>query len=220
MPNQPVPAAKASARRKRRSSAEVADRIIEAAAEEFGQHGYSGATTAAIARRAEVTEAQIFRFYASKQELFRAAIFQPLNRHFAEFMARVAAQENPAVTRRDEARAYIRELQDLIEGNSRMLMSLIVASAYSPEATEGPDEIEGLRQYFARGAEMMAGKAGAQATVSPRLMVRVSFAAVLANVVFRDWLFPPGVGTDEEIRESIVDFVIDGIRATDSTIDG
>ena len=61
-------------RRKRRSSEEVADRILEAAAEEFETAGYSGATTAAIARRAEVTEAQIFRFYGSKQELFRAAI--------------------------------------------------------------------------------------------------------------------------------------------------
>jgi hypothetical protein len=43
--------------------------------------------------------------------------------------------------------------------------------------------------------------------------VRVSFAAVLANLMFRDWLFPPGIASDTEIREAIAAFVIEGIEA-------
>lgn len=218
MPKQQTKSGTPAPRRKRRSSEEVADLILEAAAAEFSESGYSGATTAAIAKRASVTEAQIFRFYGSKQELFRAAIFQPLNRHFSEFRSRMIGDAQAVGTLREQAEAYIRELQDLIEDNSRMLMSLIVASAYSPEATGGPNEIEGLREYFARGTAMMASRQSRDATVSPRLMVRVSFAAVLASVMFRDWLFPADIGSDEEIREAIVDFVIDGIRATDKDI--
>ena len=202
-------------RRKRRSSEEVADRILEAAGEEFELAGYSGATTAAIARRAEVTEAQIFRFYQSKQELFRAAIFTPLNRHFAEFHAANVAIPGDSGSMREMARRYICELQDFMEQHSRMLMSLIVASAYSPESTDGVGELEGLRAYFNQGTAVMSKRVGKEAKVDPRLMVRVSFVAVLASLMFKDWLFPKGLASDEEIREAIVDFVIDGIRAND-----
>ncbi len=61
------------------------DRIIRAAADEFKASGFTGATTAAIARNAEVTEAQLFRYFASKAELFRESVFKPLNQHFLDF---------------------------------------------------------------------------------------------------------------------------------------
>lgn len=203
-------------RRKRRTTEEVAERILEAAVEEFELAGYSGATTAAIARRAEVTEAQIFRFYQSKQELFRAAIFTPLNRHFSEFHERNMAPVGDSGSMREMARLYINELQDFMDQHSRMLMSLIVASAYSPDTTESVGELEGLRAYFEQGTAVMTRRVGEEAKVDPRLMVRVSFAAVLASQMFKDWLFPKGLASDEDIREAIVDFVIDGIRANEA----
>lgn len=201
------------ARRRRRSSGEVADRILEAAAEEFEQSGYSGATTAAIARRAEVTEAQIFRFHASKQELFHAAIFTPLNRHFADFHARTSAL--PAADRdgKDLARDYIRELQAFMASHSRMFLSLVVANAYSPDATKGIDALEGLQAYFEKGEAMMAARLEEPARVAPGLMVRVSFAAVLANLMFRDWLFPAGMADEDELSDAIAAFVIEGVEA-------
>lgn len=202
-------------RRKRRSSEEVADRILEAAAEEFENAGYSGATTAAIARRAEVTEAQIFRFYGSKQELFRAAIFKPLNRHLMDFHAANQVPLGDPQTMREMARRYIGELQDFMAQHSRMFMSLVVASAYSPEATNPVSEMEGLRAYFAQGAEVMTRRVGEGAKIDPQLMVRVSFVAVLASLMFKDWLFPPGMASEEEIRDAIAGFVIDGIMANE-----
>jgi len=202
-------------RRKRRSSEEVADRILEAAAEEFEIAGYSGATTAAIARRAEVTEAQIFRFYGSKQELFRAAIFKPLNRHLVAFHEANRAPLGDPRTMREMARRYIGELEDFVAQHSRMFMSLIVASAYSPEATNPVSDMEGLRAYFEQGAKVMTSRVGERAPVDPRLMVRVSFVAVLASLMFKDWLFPAGMASEEEIREAIADFVIDGIMVNE-----
>jgi AcrR family transcriptional regulator len=202
-------------RRKRRSSEEVADRILDAAAEEFEIAGYAGATTAAIARRAEVTEAQIFRFYGSKQELFRAAIFKPLNRHLVAFHEANQAPLGDRQTMREMARRYIGELQDFMAQHSRMFMSLIVASAYSPEATNPVSEMEGLRAYFEQGASVMTSRVGDSAPVDPKLMVRVSFVAVLASLMFKDWLFPAGMASDEDIREAIAEFVIDGIMANE-----
>lgn len=210
-----------STRRPRRSSQEVVERILEAAAVEFEQSGYSGATTAAIARRAEVTEAQIFRSFASKQALFRAAIFGPLNRHFEDFQSRIEGSlgvtDGVPGPGHDLAHQYIDELQGFMADHSRMFMSLIVASAYGTGG-EGDDagnvaEMEGLRAYFDRGTALMKARAGGEAKVPPELMVRVSFAAVLANLMFRDWLFPAGIATDAQIREAIAAFVIEGIEA-------
>jgi AcrR family transcriptional regulator len=206
-------AVQAAPRRKRRTSEEVADRILEAAAEEFETAGYSGATTAAIARRAEVTEAQIFRFYGSKQELFRAAIFKPLNRHMMAFHTANQPEPGDSQSMREMARRYICELQDFVEQHSRMFMSLIVATAYSPEATNPVSDMEGLRAYFAQGTALMTQRMGQNPPVDPKLMVRVSFVAVLASLMFKDWLFPPGMTSEEEIRDAIVQFVIDGIMA-------
>ena len=71
-------------RRAKRSSEEIMQRLIAAAQDEFKRSGFMGATTAAIARKAEITEAQLFRYFSSKAELFREAVFEPLNRHFAD----------------------------------------------------------------------------------------------------------------------------------------
>jgi AcrR family transcriptional regulator len=213
MPKPKVAAEPSPARRRRRSAEEILDRILSAAASEFEQHGYSGATTAAIARRADVTEAQIFRLFDSKGELYREAVFQPLNRHFAEFQARNLADAESGEPAGVLARRYINELQDFMGEHSGMLMSLIVAQAYSQTSAESLTDIEGLKAYFEQGRATMEARTGAAAKVRPELMVRVSFAAVLASVMFKDWLFPPGMATDAEIREAIVDFTIDGVGA-------
>lgn len=202
-----------AARRKRRSTQEVRDRVIEAAGVEFERHGYSGATTAAIARRAEVTEAQIFRCFASKADLFRTAIFDPLNRHFADFQARQRAAADRPLSVREGAREYITELQDFIGQHSGMLMSLVVAKAHAQDPTEGGTGLDGLLEYFDRGAAMMRKRVGDGQKVPPEMMVRVSFAAVLGCVLFKDWMFPPGLADDDAIGEATIDFVLDGLSA-------
>ncbi len=215
MDSEPTPAD--TAKRKRRSPKEVRERVIDAAGEEFELHGYSGATTAAIARRAEVTEAQIFRYFTSKADLYRTAIFEPLNRHFADFQARQQANVED-VSKREGARRYITELQEFIGQHSGMLMSLVVAKAYAQDPTEGGSGLDGLREYFDRGAAMMRKRSSGEPKVAPEMMVRVSFAAVLGCVLFNDWMFPPGVAEDGVIREATLDFVLDGLNANNSYI--
>lgn len=216
-PAEPPPAGPPAAapRRRRRSSEEVADLILDAAAVEFEAGGFAGATTAAIARRAGVTEAQIFRFWPTKQHLFRAAIFKPLNEHFARFHARHTVPPGDELSMREAARVYITELQDFMEQHARMLMSLIVADAYSPGTTGGVADMGGLADYFAMGTRIMESRVGTDLPVDAALMVRVSFAAVLANVLFKDWLFPRGLASEQAIRDAVIEFVIDGIRANE-----
>jgi AcrR family transcriptional regulator len=200
-------------RRRRRTPDELMDLLLQAAGEEFERHGYAGATTAAIARRASVTEAQLFRYFRSKAELFRKAIFKPLNQHFIDFNARHLAAVGDVSSMREKANLYIEELQAFAATHSRMLLSLLVAQTYTPGDTRGVADIDSLESYFKRGAAMMARRTDSGTRVDPQLMVRVSFAAVLACVMFKDWIFPPGLASDARINAAVQDFVIDGINA-------
>ncbi len=197
----------------RRTPALIRDLIMTAAGEEFEALGQARATTAGIARRAGVTEAQIFRYFGSKAALFRAAIFEPLGRHFAEFQARGDADGADLATR---TRQYVTELSVFMETHSRMLLSLVVAGAYDPDGAAGLAGLAGLGGYFAQGAALMrhriADTPGAAGT-DPEVMVRVSFAALLGTSLLGEWMFPPGLADEMAIREAVIDFVIGGLSA-------
>lgn len=199
------------ARKQRRAPGEIRERILRGAGEEFKTFGYAGATTLNIARRADVTEAQLFRYFGSKSVLFREAVFEPLVQHFDAFDAKHKVDAAGGGDIRENARLYISELQQFIGEHSKMLMSLVVAQTYAPFTMPGVGEIDSLQSYFARGAALMAKNSPGKAKVEPKLMVRTSFAAVLSCVLFKDWMFPAGLASEEEVREAVIDFVIDGI---------
>ena len=107
---------------------------------------------------------------------------------------------------------YITELQQFIDDHSRLLLSLVVAQIFTAGSLKGVGEIDSLRAYFERGAAMMSNRVDKDPQVDPAFLVRVSFAAVLGCVMFKDWIFPPGLASDDEISAAIIDFVIDGIN--------
>ncbi|WP_317929623.1 TetR/AcrR family transcriptional regulator [Halioxenophilus sp. WMMB6] len=200
-------------RRKRRTPEEIMERLLSAASEEFMQFGFAGATTAAIARRADVTEAQLFRYFNSKGDIFQAAIFAPLGRLLESFTERYAVHIKPTDNIRSVVRSYIMDLLAFIRQHSKMFLSLIVAEAYASDKAQGVSGLQGLHLYFERGAKAMESRLGEQTPVNAQLMVRVSFAAVLACVLFKDWIFPENLATAEQIDNAIIAFVIDGINA-------
>lgn len=199
------------AKRTRRSRDDILNRIVKAAREEFNRSGFAGATTAAIARRAEVTEAQLFRYFGSKSNLFRETIFKPVDQHFLQFITQHMPEIRNAPSTAQMTDLYATELQRFIRENSGMLASLVMAQTYD----SGPESpgINSLHTYFDRGAAMMTQRLQDRARVDPRLTVRVVFGAVLASVMFKDWLFPAGLATDEEITGAVNDFIKEGIRA-------
>lgn len=200
-------------RRQRRTSEEIIDRLIEAACDEFEHNGYAGAKTAAIARKAGVAEALIFSNFGSKAKLFQDAIFKPLNRHFLDFHSTHPVDTSDKKAMERGARQYIEELQEFVERHSRMLMSLFVAQLYAPDNLGGLSHIQGLHDYFSRATAMATDRLVEPAKIHPRLIARVSFATILACIIFRDLLFPKGLATRDEIRAAISDFLMDGLSA-------
>lgn len=73
-----------SDRPQRFTSSERRDSILEAARLVFVRKGYAGARTKRIAKEAGINEALIYRHFQSKEELFDAAVMEPLESWAAE----------------------------------------------------------------------------------------------------------------------------------------
>jgi AcrR family transcriptional regulator len=198
------------ARRKRRSSEDILSRIVRAATAEFKRNGYSGTTTAMIARKADVTEAQLFRYFGSKANLFRETIFKPLDQQFDAFAKKhVVGKAEHAGVVADLANT---EMQKFISEHIAMLTSLVVVQIYDAGVAHGVGKIDSLSTFFNHSADLMK-KILPKPEVPPDLMVRLPFATVLAAVMFKDWIFPPGLASDKDIQDAINTFVREGISA-------
>jgi AcrR family transcriptional regulator len=203
----------ATAKRKRRSAPDLLERIVQAAAGEFKRLGFAGTATAAIARKADVTEAQLFRYFGSKSNLFRETIFQPLDEHFLNFLRQHMRDSGGPLDGRQMSSLYTSELQHFISKHSQLLTSLVVAQTYDAGTAHGVGKINSLATYFQHGAAMMRQRIPGTPKYDPRLMVRIAFVSVLACIMFRDWIFPADLASDEQIEAAINAFVMEGVGA-------
>ncbi len=58
----------------RSTAAERRDEVLDAAMIEFADHGFEGASTENIARRAGISQPYLFRLFGTKKELFKATV--------------------------------------------------------------------------------------------------------------------------------------------------
>lgn len=200
-------------RRQRRSTEEIINLLIEAACDEFESNGYEKAKTAAIAQKAGVTEALIFSNFGSKAKLFHDSIFKPLEQHFLQFQATHPVDPKDVEGLREGTQQYILELQQFIGRHSKMLRSVVAAQMYTSNDVQDLSQVEGLHDYFSRAAALAMNRLSENPKIHPKLMTRVSFATILACILFKDWLFPEGLASEGEISTAISDFVMDGLSA-------
>ena len=65
--------------------------ILAAAAGVFGERGYIGATTDAVAKASGVSQPYVVRMFGTKAALFQAVLERSLDRLIAEFRTEIAA---------------------------------------------------------------------------------------------------------------------------------
>jgi len=109
--------------------------ILAAAERLFRQDGFSRASMETIARKAQVSTATLYRYYASKEDLFEAVASETMNR----LELNLSPNSNPASGLTELARAYARLLS---EPDIRGLFRMIVAEC-------GRDEELAARFYTA-----------------------------------------------------------------------
>ncbi len=161
-----------------------------------------------------MAEALIFNNFGSKSKLFHASIFKPLNDHLAEFYStHMTDAPQDREIREQGTREYIEELERFIDKHSRKFLSLFFEQTYG-HTDHGLDEIEGIQEYLSFAASISRNHGTNKAPRIPaHIMARLSFGAIFSCVIFREWLFPAGVASKQEIFSSLTDFVIDGLNA-------
>ena len=85
-------------RRPRRDTVRRRSEIVSAARQVFLRNGLAGARTKEIALAAGVTEGVMYRYFATKEELFEAAIIEPLEEFFERLLPMEAGAINAATT--------------------------------------------------------------------------------------------------------------------------
>lgn len=105
--------------------------ILAAATREFADHGYAGATTAGISRRAGVTQPLVHHHFGSKQGLWEAvleALFQEFHEAMSQAMSEVEGADR--VTRLE----HLLRASVLFNGGHPELSRIIHAESSSGEA--------------------------------------------------------------------------------------
>lgn len=197
-------------RRPRRSTEEITGRLLDAAVHEFAANGYAGARTAAIAQRAGVVEPLLFKYFGSKANLFERAIFQTLDRHYRNFVENDPADAAGGDGWEEQTREYIGQQQDFLRENARLFMSLVVHESFDAEGGHGVEGMSGLQEFLDKMAEFADTRVADPSVTDAKLIARISFASLLACVLFRDWLFPKNIAPEHKIRSAVIDFVLKG----------
>jgi AcrR family transcriptional regulator len=154
-------------------------RILAAACDEFGTHGFAAATVDRIARRARVNKAMIYYHFSSKRALYTCIIrdvFTPITEKVRIAMAEDAPPEKKlerlidAIVRSIDASTYFLPifLREIADGGSHL----------------GPEELSLLAGLFAAisGTIAEGGKQGVFQPVHPAL---AHFTLIGPLVMFR-----------------------------------
>lgn len=118
---------------------EIRARILAAGLEVFARQGYEGTPMSAIAEEAGLGAASLYRYYASKAELFDAAITRELATEFERLLElRVRALgEQPSSTPFSPNRDYGREMLDFWLANRLAVVVLLDRAGGTPYAHYG-----------------------------------------------------------------------------------
>jgi AcrR family transcriptional regulator len=182
------PAAKPAGVR-RRDPAGSRAAILAAARTAFAEQGYAGATIRGIARRAGVTHGLVVMHFASKEQLFLAAV--PGHRELSEVLA-----GDPALLPERVAAAYVKRMEE--DPADDPLVALLRSAASNVDAA--------TRLYAAMQANSLAlyrevlpgGDTAARVELLGAQMIGVTFSRYIARTGRLAQMSP------DELRESLI----------------
>ena len=104
----------------RKTKAVRREEILDAALEEFAEHGYHGASTEGIARRAGISQPYVFRLFGTKQELFKLVVARCF-REALEMFQRAAEGKRGSEALEAMGTAYV---ERLLGDRKRLLLQM------------------------------------------------------------------------------------------------
>lgn len=198
-------------RRVRLSGEERRRQIIEAAATLFSQKGFRGTTTREIAQAVGVSEAMLFKHFATKEDLYAAII------EAKSHPQRLLSMAMDAVERQDDAEVLRTLARGIIERTraDSTLMRLAYFSALEGHALSDimfRSRVQELDDFLS-GYIATRIAAGAFRDLDP-LLTAWNFISMAAYHVQRQELFgqkPPSHITTERAIEEMVQLFLNGV---------
>jgi AcrR family transcriptional regulator len=159
--------------------AATAQRILEAAQGEFGEHGFEGSTVRAIARRAGVDPSLVIQHYRSKDDLFA-----------------IATQLDRESTGDDVAEHLLDVLDVRLNGLPPETRALVRSMLTAPEATRAMRDF--LNERVANLARTMDGD-------DARLRAALTVSSILGVTIARHFLELDGLAeiSDEQVQATL-----------------
>jgi len=159
----------ATAARLRQSAEDRREQVLEAAVREFAEQGYHAASTAAIARRAGISQPYIYALFPNKQELFLAAHDEVIGRIRLRFGEAARGASTPQEALERMGMTY----PELIGDRFALLFQLqSYAAAADPE----------IRRHVAAAFKALADEVRAVSGASPHEVAAFIAGGMLANV--------------------------------------
>lgn len=137
-------------RRQRMSGADRRRQVLGIAADEFANGGLHGASTETIARRAEITQAYVFRMFGTKKALFLEVVISAFDRT-TDGMRRAAAGSTGLEALSRMGAQY----NEMLADQTSLLLQLQGFAACSD-----PEVREAVRECFRRMWQMVATVTG------------------------------------------------------------
>jgi AcrR family transcriptional regulator len=202
-----------SGSRERRSWGTAPPEMLEAAAELFAEKGYTATSTKEVALRCGVSESLLFWHFPTKDTLFLRSVFEPFMRSLEAFADEWDRRDRPdRDTVEDAAHTFILRLHAWIRGERRLLVAMINVDILGSHPGAAFPEIRGeLRRLFEllEAEHVRVRELYGHRPLDPAVIVRLTFGAVLAVVVFDDWLFagvdPPP--SSERLQDELVAYL-------------
>jgi TetR/AcrR family transcriptional repressor of nem operon len=193
-----------AARRTNRSSAEVRQGLLDAAARLVRERGVAAVTYRDIAAEAGTSDSVLLRHFGTKNELIADAVIEPFTASLAEMVRKRRdgpADPDPVRARR----TFLTELHEALSGNRSVVRALLAAEASGADDPVLAPGRARLREVLAALAEVSragggaADPAGGTAQGDHELTARVVIAMVVAATALDDVLFavpagPPSPG--------------------------
>lgn len=117
------------------SSSERRESILNAARTIFVRQGFSGARTKDIAAEARINEALIYRHFESKDELFDAAVIEPLERWMATY--RHIGESIPRAVKSEDRLALLQRTTIEFMHEIEMVLPLLGIALFASEGHGG-----------------------------------------------------------------------------------
>lgn len=188
---------------------ETRQRVLDAAAEVFGRHGFEGARIAEIAREAGLSVGAIYNHYASKADLLAAVV----ERHGVEQLNRLLASDEPlGVLDLIEARGRVLEQP---AGGEGLLAEVILAARRDPATAEQLRHKVKQREALLADVLRFAQAAGeVDGTVDAAAVVRLCLMLGLGSLLVRVLDLP---AADPASWSALVTRLVDGFRTEETS---